>query len=378
MTATVDQLREAGFGESEIQGHFAPKVAQLQDAGFSQQEIDAHLGFRPVNVAEANKNLAAAVHGHVANGPPKSAFDPAIQTVKDIGSVYAPIEAALNVVTGAVGGFPAYLGGGIGQLINRAIGADDADPKVVATRFAEAMTYQPRTEAGQRLTNTIMLPLHALMEGSTKAGEAVADATGSPVAAAITEATIQTLPLPILAAFGRSLAGKLTQPGDFRAAADSLANGKATPEAVTQLGNKIQDVYEKTGIDPTTLHEHAQQDVTVLQDLAATNKPVPGAYAVPAGSPPTPPAPPVAAAPPTPPAPGTPAAAQASVLSRINIGGKSVSEGNTLDSLYTALKDDLYPIAKIEKALTGGADLATAESPYTLARLTRGSAGKAA
>jgi hypothetical protein len=149
-------------------------------------------------------------------------------------------------------------------------------------RFAEAVTYTPRFNPGKRLAETVLTPLHMLMEAGTSAGYKVADVTGSPAAAAFTEATIQTLPLPLLVSFGKALRGKTPESGEFRQAAEALADGKAAPEAVTSMGNKVQDVYEKTGVDPQVMYEHARQDVTVLQDLAASNREVPNAYKLPA------------------------------------------------------------------------------------------------
>lgn len=125
-----------------------------------------------------------------------------METVSDIGAVYPAIEAALHAVTGLAGGFPAYLGGGVGQLINRWTGRSDELPSDVGSRFAKAATFQPVSERGKRLTERLMLPLTALMEGGEKAGHKVTDITGSPGAGALTEATVQMAP----ALLGRPIA----------------------------------------------------------------------------------------------------------------------------------------------------------------------------
>lgn len=372
MSGPVDQAREAGYSDEEIQAHLAPKIAEAQAAGYSPDEINAHLGIRPVNVAAANQSLAKSVGAHLMDAV-KAVGETTAKVMFPVGQ----LEAALNLTSGVVGGGLAYMAGGVKQLAARALGTDDTDPQEVGKRWANAVTYEPRTASGQRMSSIANTPLEKLSDWSVQGGHWVTDKTGSAVAGALTEATIQTLPAALLGALGRGLAGKTPAPGDFRAAADNLSRGadgvpKADPAAVTNLGAKVQDVYEKTGIDPQTLHDHAAQDVTVLQDLASSNK-------TPFEGPPEPPkAPPAAPEPPPTPELGTPEAAQAAVLDRVSVGEQSAKTGTTLDSLYTAAKDDLYPIAKVEKALSGGADLPTAESPYTLARLTRGAAGKAA
>src|SRR5205814_10618994 len=121
---------------------------------------------------------------------------------------YAPIETALNVTTGFVFGFPAYLGGGVGTLAARSLGLSDDDPKEIAKRFSEAVTYKPMMPAGQRLTASTLYPLTVLTVASELSGHKVADVTGSAAAGALTEATIQMLPAPLIGSLGRRLAGK--------------------------------------------------------------------------------------------------------------------------------------------------------------------------
>jgi hypothetical protein len=87
-----------------------------------------------------------------------------------IGKGYPLVEAGANLVSGYALGFPAYLGGGVGTLAARAMGLTDEDPQEVAKRFASAVTYQPQTEEGKYLSETVNLPLTKLMEGSETAG----------------------------------------------------------------------------------------------------------------------------------------------------------------------------------------------------------------
>src|SRR6267378_1701907 len=103
-------------------------------------------------------------------------------------------EAGLNLLTGLGIGFPAYLGGGLGTIIARDLGYTDEDPKEVAKSYSEAVTYQPRTEEGQKLSEAVNYPLAKLTEKSEEIGHKVTDATGSPVLGALAESAITMSP----------------------------------------------------------------------------------------------------------------------------------------------------------------------------------------
>ena len=383
----IDRARAEGYTEEEIQAHLAPKIAAAQAEGYSPEEIGKHLGIKPIDHGAATNAMAGRVQREITTAQEgakkRTALEEMGQTVKDTATVYAPIEGALHLATGIAGGFPAYLAGGIGGLIARHTYSPETDPKEIATKFAEAMTYKPRTDAGERFTSALTYPLRTLMEWSESAGKKVADKTDSAAAAGITEATIQMLPAFLIPAFGRMTHGKNPTNSDFHTnarevveartpqtvpveGAEAAAQAARDPAIIKDLATRSQEVYEKTGIDPQTLKQEALQDATVLPDLVSSNLEVPRALG---GKPPAPPEPPA----PIPPEMGDP---QKAVLARISVGEQKVRDF-TWDKFYTAVKDDLYPLAKIEKELVGGKALEVAESPYKLARLVRGAAGKA-
>lgn len=384
MASPIDEARAAGYSEGEIQVFLAPKVKAAQDAGYTPEEIAKHLGIKPVDNAGANARLAERVHTEIASakdgGMAKHALRQMGQTVKDAATVYAPVEAALNMATGMAFGFPTYLAAGLATVIGRSVGLTDADPKDVATKYAGIMTYNPQTDAGARMAGTVNYPLAKLTEMAEAGGKKVADVTGSPTAAAITEATISMLPAPFLSSMGRRLSGKPVTNSDVYAAAKEIAPEAPHP-VVNELAGKVQTAFEKSGVDPEALKVEAAKSPTVLQDLASDNRDVPKALEIAAdrktisggGEPPKPPSPPPA----EPPTPGSPEAARQAVLDRVSVGEVHRPK-RTLAELYTSVVDDLYPIAEIEKKLAGGQTLETAESAYKLARLSRGSAGKAA
>lgn len=86
--------------------------------------------------------------------------------------------------------------------------------------------------------------------------------------------------------------------------------------------------------------------------------------------------------PPIPPSGGPPSGEvpktpQEQVLSRISMEEQAKGKGLTLDKVYTALVDDLHPLKQLTQLLAGERPLEVKDDPYFLARLTRGSTGKA-
>lgn len=191
----------------------------------------------------------------------------------------AGLEGALNVATGLTVGFPAYLVGGVSGLARRALGSDE-DPKEIAARYADAVTYTPRTKLGQEMAEFTLKPLEMLTRASEGAGEAVARKTESPATAALTEATLQVLPMVLLGSLGRRLGGKRPE---FEATAATIANGDA--KAARAVEEKLRTVYEETGIDPPAVYQAAKNDVTVLQDLASENRDFPEVFSLPSEHP---------------------------------------------------------------------------------------------
>lgn len=69
--------------------------------------------------------------------------------------------------------------------------------------------------------------------------------------------------------------------------------------------------------------------------------------------------------------------AEKKVLERVAPSDEKASRKITFNSLYTDIKDDLNPIRVLRNALAENKALPAAKDPYVLARLTRGSYGKA-
>lgn len=90
-------------------------------------------------------------------------------------------EAALSMATGTaampVAGYAGMIGG-----------------KDTVEKVQNAMTYQPRTEAGKKASAIASYPFEKLGQGARWTGEKVQDITGSPLLATVADTTVQAVP----------------------------------------------------------------------------------------------------------------------------------------------------------------------------------------
>lgn len=113
-------------------------------------------------------------------------------------AVVGPYEAMAGIASGmgasAVGGI-AGLAQGVKNLVSPGMPAGDRVRQV-----QDALTYQPRTEVGQKAVEMFSYPFEKLAEGARSVGNKVVDATGSPTAATVVDTTIQSAPMILGAA----------------------------------------------------------------------------------------------------------------------------------------------------------------------------------
>lgn len=128
-------------------------------------------------------------------------------------------EAALTLGTGAAG---AVAGGfsGLGTIATNALGLTNTPPEERVRQVSEALTYEPRTKAGQAISEKVALPFEMLAKGADIAGGKVTDVIGSPVAGTAVNTAIQSLPMLISPA-ARAI------PGESAAAIAARAKVKA-------------------------------------------------------------------------------------------------------------------------------------------------------
>lgn len=182
-------------------------------------------------------------------------------------------EAALNAGTGAIAG----LGGGLNYLAILGEKNDPEGAKAVQEATQNALTYQPRTEAGKEYAGAVGNAMSWLgpKEGEW-AGEKVADVTGSPLAGAAVNTGINAIPMALGMRAGR---GK-PAPKAGEAFSDSVGASAAAPD-LQFVSPGIRAAVEKAvkegqGINRDALQRHmeAEQMGVRLSEGQATSDPV--------------------------------------------------------------------------------------------------------
>jgi hypothetical protein len=132
--------------------------------------------------------------------PVSSGFD--LSTAKPVTSHYDDLmnmikgggESALHLGSSALA-TPISGLAGLGQAANNALGLGDGTPASAAVaNTQDALTYQPRSDAGKATVGLISKPLGYVGEKINDAGQAASEATGSPAYGAATSAVATALP----------------------------------------------------------------------------------------------------------------------------------------------------------------------------------------
>lgn len=253
-------------------------------------------------------------------------------------------------------------------------------------------------------------------------GGLVARVAGRAGAPAIAKTAAQTTSeVATMVTVGKALEGEVPTAEDFIHAGAIVTGmhltGLAVKSGAEKTTAKLRKIYAETGLRPHEIVERVQTDPVLRQELAADNIDIPESLK-PAQEPVAvnPELAPDAAAKkidladpdlktanailevvpetrveveplPKPevdaPAPkvtdgdgGGPNDPQSQVLERVVPGGKK-SKSIDFDTFYTNAVDDLHPIKRFVQTLTGDKPIDVQDDPYSLARLTRGSYGKA-
>lgn len=297
---TLDQLAAAGFSQAEMADYASQRHAALSAGGFSQQEIASYLGGTmgpprsaapEPDAAEANASFAQNIGNHIVDshnlvnvGTGKDA----LQTMENIGTVYGPVEAAMNFVTGAVVGTPAFAIDEAAKVAS-ILGA----PKHItdqatswANGIASTLTYQPKTAAGQQLAGAVNFPFTTLMGAGEAAAPNVAQAAtaagaGPKSSALLGEAAkiaIDFLPAILGGELVRKMGGQRITSADMQNAAKVAAGPDATPETVASVENSMRSTYAQTGIGPYTVLEQSRINPAIAEDLKNPEVDVPQAF----------------------------------------------------------------------------------------------------
>ena len=417
MTETLKKqkaLIDGGFSDEEITQWQADQRKALSDAGFNQAEIDTEFGHPPLDPKPAarvfEENIKKATAPETPDGEPKpitdfmgaleAGFQGSITGLlargKNPDTVLAEdaprmsrIASSLGQLAGdvpaMVGGAIAGAGGGPGTATAGAFALPAGMRKVITDAYANgsAETFE---EVWDRISGALIETGKGWITGAATgvAGKAagmlpIASPTAKAAATVASEVTT-------MVTVGKALEGQVPNANDFIDAAVVIGGVKG---AVKTAG-KIRDVYNRAGVKPDDMVADMEQDVTIGQDFVAENIEIPRAYGKVTATFESPErglvkpktvdeqikdiadelgqeAPEVM----------TPKAAQQKILSKISIGEHTDKEPMTFQKLYTDLVDDLNPIREAVKKAAAKGELPTDQDPYQLARLSRGTFGKA-
>jgi hypothetical protein len=214
---------------------------------------------------------------------PAEEFDPS--TAKPAGGIpalidYSPVagvvEGAMSLGSGTAASALAGLSG-LGQAATNALGLTTTPAGDRVQQVSEALTYAPRTKAGQVVTGAVAAPFELLAAGADKAGGAVTDATGSPAAGAALNTAIQGIPLTIgrgaravpgesaASIAARQKAKALNAPQDAQIAAARKAGLALTPEEAG-AGPIARGVGSLAG-EPRLAKQLSKQNAPVINDM---------------------------------------------------------------------------------------------------------------
>lgn len=263
MPFDIQGARAAGYSDVEIVAHLAKDtnfdVAGARKAGYSETEIIQHLG------GGAPASAAAVLIPQDAGRQPAPA--PAAKPANPglVDQLVGAGETALTLATGATGGMLGALGGTLGGLAGSIATGEFGTPQGVrnveqaAAEGMSALTYQPRTEAGQQQTAAVgeamaaalpVLPLTAEVSAAGRAaGNAAAAArdvsaagvarirTAAPAIAERVERTLRRNPVPATptpgtrasgGSAGADIADMRTQSAESLPVPVKLTRGQAT------------------------------------------------------------------------------------------------------------------------------------------------------
>lgn len=179
-------------------------------------------------------------------------------------------EGAMSLASGAVAAPVAGLAGLASTVIP---GVKSGD---VVNKVQEALTYQPRSEVGKTVAETVSAPFAWLASKADQAGAATTDATGSPLLGAAVNTGIQALPMVVggvgkvapesaAAIAKRAEAKALNAPRDAGLVAAKEAGLKVPPSQAG--GSAAMQTIEGFAGEPRTAKLASQKNAPVLTNL---------------------------------------------------------------------------------------------------------------
>lgn len=239
-----------------------------KEVGDAEVPARAH-GFIPLADAAESPPARGFVplHGEKQERSVADTFAPAVRTARAIGQVYPVAETAANLITQGAA-LPVAGLAGLGAAATKAMGLTDKEPADVVHAVSDALTYQPVTDSGKHLTQAAMMPFEWLAKGGAAAGNAVLNATGSPVLATAADTAINALPMAIgpAAKVARRASSKTEGPvARVEPAISSEIAEIAGPKEIGPAAEMPQWDARTTAAARGLLNHHSQPSVELLQ-----------------------------------------------------------------------------------------------------------------
>ena len=156
-------------------------------------------------------------------------LNPAVETAKTlVTQPWGAIEAGANLVSQMYGLPAAGLAGVAGLPFGKSQEWQEA--------VGRGTIYEPKTEAGKKITSAVSVPFELLGKASEKAAEWTQEKTGSPLAATVAGTAVQALPIALGAMKGRPSAPKY--PAIPPGLSVGLKGTPVTPEIFAEARNK--------------------------------------------------------------------------------------------------------------------------------------------
>lgn len=177
----------------------------------------------------------------------RGAFAKAFGLPLDIArQAYGIGEAGAQLVTGGIAAVPAGLGG----LVRAVLPGEEGAGAEVTRKVQEALTYQPRTEAGKQAAGAVGRAFEVGAMGAPERGQAVLEATGSPAAAVLAEQLtnpLNYLPVAPAALRGAKAAVRpITRTmGEWRAQIEPPVAPPVAPPVPTSMGEAVRAFRQK-------------------------------------------------------------------------------------------------------------------------------------
>lgn len=212
------------------------------------------------------------------SNPTETPAAPAAQPSPGVmGYAGGALETLGQVGTGLVA-TPAAGLSGLGTMAGRALGLTNADPADVVRNVQNKLTYQPRSQGGQAISNVVSYLPSKLAQGADYVGGGVASATGSPALGAAANTGIQALPLLLGGRFlGRTAAPAEAIAPEVQSAVS--AGIKLTPEQAQSgfIGRAAQSLSGSAKLERGLSRTNAETVDTLSQQEIGTNSLSPAA-----------------------------------------------------------------------------------------------------